>query len=136
MPASEQETSGRSSALRAIFRLLSHPDQVVGLHPEAGGFEALIDPPRGIGKVLSLIDRQGIPCIPVGVFEQDKRLHVRFGAALPAGSLARLPERDAAHSVMRVIARLIPPANRGVFADAVDEATPAQDLALSGSARG
>ena len=133
MPASDAETAGRGSALRALLKTLGEPDQAVGLHAEAGGFETLIEPPLGIGRVLALIDRQGIPCIPVGVFEQDKRLHVRFGAALPAGEVARLPEREAAHAVMRAIARLLPPANRGVFADLASDGAATSGLALSGA---
>ncbi|HET7035733.1 MAG TPA: hypothetical protein VFI42_08655 [Thermomicrobiaceae bacterium] len=133
MPASDAETAGRGVALRNLLKTLGEPDQAVGLHAEAGGFETLIEPPLGIGRVLSLIDRQGIPCIPVGVFEQDRRLHVRFGVPLPAGTLARLPERESAYAVMRAIARLLPPENRGVFAETIDDDAPAPGLALSGA---
>jgi hypothetical protein len=128
MPASEREVAQRSVALRALLRALTdNPDQLVAFHPEAGGFETLITPPRGMGRVLAAIDRRGIPMIPAGVFEADGRLTIQIGAPLPAGSLSGLDDASAADAVMRVIASLVPPATRGVYADRV-AVEPAEEI--------
>ena len=120
MPAMDDETFGRGVALRTLFHVLDDPrGHVVALHPEAGGFETLIAPPRGMGRVLGAIDRRKIPLIPTGVFEQDGRLTVHFGAPLPTGLIARMDDAKAAQTAMLAIARLVPPANRGVYAGCV-----------------
>jgi len=117
MPAQGDETFARGRALRALFRVLDDPaGQVVALHPEAGGFETLIAPPRGMGRVLAAIDRRGIPLIPTGVFEVEGRLIVHFGPPLPRGALAARDDDGAIQTAMLAIARLLPPANRGVYA--------------------
>lgn len=120
MPADEADTAGRGVALRALFKALAKPDQLIALHPEAGGFQEMIQPPAGIGRVLSLIDRRGVPLLPVGVWEEPGGLRVRFGQPLPQGAIAHLGDAEATSVVMRHIAQLVPPANRGVFAPACD----------------
>ncbi len=131
LPTHDTQRWSGALALREIFRSLAEvPDQVVALHPEAGGFETMISPPRGSGRVLAAFDRRGIPCVPTGVFEDDGRLVVRFGAPLPLGSLADLDDDQAAAQVMRAIARLVPPAVRGVFADGASE--PAREPVMKG----
>lgn len=118
MPADDIDAFGRGAALRDVFRALSDPvGQVVAFHPEAGGFETLITPPKGIGRVLSVLDRRGIPLIPTGVYEADGQIHVSFGTAMPVGSLAHLDDVAAAEHVMLRIAQLVPEETRGVFAD-------------------
>ena len=120
MPAADIDAFGRGAALRELFRALTDPvGQVVAFHPEAGGFETMITPPKGAGRVLSAIDRQGIPMIPTGVFEDAGQLHVSFGAAVPSGTLVRLSDVEAANAVMTRIARLVPERTRGVFADKI-----------------
>ena len=116
-------------ALREIFHSLAElPDQIIAFHPEAGGFETMIRPPRGIGRVLSALDRRGIPCVPTGVFERDGRLVVRFGDPLPCGLLSGLDDEPAAEQVMQAIARLVPPAVRGVYADGARETAREREL--------
>jgi hypothetical protein len=117
MPADDVDAFGRGAALRDVFRALSDPaGQVVAFHPEAGGFESLITPPKGIGRVLSVLDRKNIPLIPTGVYEAGGRIHVSFGSAIPAGSLVALGDTEAAKQVMIRIAQLVPEQTRGVFA--------------------
>jgi hypothetical protein len=121
MPAADANPIARAIALRRLFAALADPGgAAVGLHPEAGGTEALITPPPGIGRFLAELDRRGVPCIPTGVGEQDGRLTVRFGPALPAGRLAGLGDAAAADVVMQAIARLVPPDLRGAYADRLD----------------
>jgi hypothetical protein len=126
MPADDIDAFGRGAALREIFRALTDPaGQVVAFHPEAGGFETLITPPKGIGRVLSTIDRQAIQMIPTGVYETEGRFHVSFGSAIPAGSLAHLGDAEAAEEVMTRIAQLVPERTRGVFAEKFAAKAPA-----------
>ncbi|HEU0113228.1 MAG TPA: hypothetical protein VFQ80_01045 [Thermomicrobiales bacterium] len=121
MPAVDANPIARAIALRRLFAALADPGgAAVGLHPEAGGTEALITPPPGVGRFLADLDRRGVPCIPTGVGEQDGRLTVRFGPALPAGRLAGLGDAAAADVVMQAIARLVPPDLRGAYADRLD----------------
>lgn len=134
MPALEGETFGRGLALRTLFHVLDDPSgQVVALHPEAGGFESLIAPPRGMGRVLGAIDRRQIPLIPTGVFEEAGRLTVCFGTPLPAGQLSRMDDTTAAQTVMLDIARLLPPANRGVYAKCVQTEQPEERSEMGGA---
>jgi hypothetical protein len=56
-----------------------------------------------------------VPIIPVGVFEQDGRLTVRFGPRMEQGTLARLDDATAGRTAMTTIAALVPPANRGCY---------------------
>ena len=120
MPAADIDAFGRGAALRDLFRALNDPiGQVVAFHPEAGGFETMITPPKGSGRVLSAIDRHNVRMIPTGVFEEAGQLHVSFGEAITAGSLSNLSDVEAAHAVMTRIARLVPERTRGVFADEI-----------------
>jgi hypothetical protein len=126
MPADDIDAFGRGAALRDIFRALSDPvGQVVAFHPEAGGFETLITPPKGIGRVLSVLDRRGVPLIPTGVYEAGGQIHVSFGTVMPAGSLAQLDDAEAAEHVMLRIAQLVPAETRGVFAERATAASNA-----------
>jgi hypothetical protein len=106
--------------LRDIFHALADPGgQVVALHPEAGGTQALIRPPNGMGRFLTLLNRRGVPLVPVGAFEEGKRFHVTFGPALTHGALDGLGDAQSAERAMRVIAALLPARSRGVYADPV-----------------
>jgi len=118
MPADDVEAFARGAALRELFRALAdETGQVVAFHPEAGGFETLITPPKGMGRVLALLDRHRITLIPAGVFEADGRINVRFGPAIEPGSLQLLGDCEAAEKVMLRIAGLVPERTRGVFTD-------------------
>jgi len=122
MPYHDAERFSGALSLREIFHSLAEsPDQMIAFHPEAGGYDTLIHPPLGIGRVLSALDRRHIPCIPTGVFERDGRFAVRFGEPLHCGLLANLDDEQAADEAMRAIARLVPPDVRGVYADGACE---------------
>jgi 1-acyl-sn-glycerol-3-phosphate acyltransferase len=125
LPNHDAERLASGLALREVFRGIRR-GHVVAFHPEAGGFQTLIRPPRGSGRVLMELDRRGIPCVPAGVFERDGRLTVRFGAALPQGCLIGLDDAQAADRVMREIAALVPAAARGIYADVVDDIMPVE----------
>jgi 1-acyl-sn-glycerol-3-phosphate acyltransferase len=117
LPTHATERFRSGIAVRTILRAFNDPSgQTIALHPEAGGFETMIDPPPGMGRLLAAVDCRGVPCIPVGVFEHNGRITVRFGSALPRGSLEALDDREAASVVLRAIACLVPPDVRGVWA--------------------
>lgn len=133
MPADDDEAFGRGAALRCIFKALTSPGgQIVALHPEAGGFETMITPPKGMGRVLAAIDRQRVPMIPAGVCEVDGRFRIRFGAPIEPGSLCRMTDADASRSVMLRIAELVPEATRGEYAEAYRETRIMQAVATPG----
>lgn len=135
MPADDLEAFGRGAALREIFRALADPaGQVVAFHPEAGGFETMITPPKGMGRVLTAVDRQHVPLIPAGVFEDDSGFQVRFGKAIDPGSLQDLSDDEATNTVMLRIAALVPERTRGVYANKLRGLTAAAtDPAIDGS---
>jgi hypothetical protein len=119
-PADDRRAFGRGAALRDIFHALADPSgQVVALHPEAGGTQSLITPPHGMGRFLTMLDRRGVPLVPVGAFEDGRRFHVGFGPALAHGALDGLSDAQSAERVMRAIARLLPARSRGIYANPV-----------------
>ncbi|HVX29425.1 MAG TPA: hypothetical protein VHA53_03015 [Nitrolancea sp.] len=120
-PSDDRRVFGRGAALREIFHALADPNgQVVAFHPEAGGTQSLIRPPHGVGRFLTMLDRRGVPLVPVGVFEDGRRFHVTFGQALPHGALDGLSDADSAERVMRAIAELLPARNRGIYGERSD----------------
>jgi hypothetical protein len=123
-PADDRRAFGRGAALRDIFHALSDPaGQVVAFHPEAGGTQSLIRPPQGMGRFLTMLDRRGVPLVPVGAFEDGRRFHVTFGSALAHGALDGLSDAQSAERVMRAIAELLPERSRGVYAGSTVTAT-------------
>ncbi|MGA7669859.1 MAG: hypothetical protein WBW04_05520 [Nitrolancea sp.] len=120
MPADDDEAFGRGAALRELFRAISDSaGQIVAFHPEAGGFETLIEPPKGMGRVLAMLDRRGVSLVPTGVFESNGHMNIRFGSAIEPGSLYALGDHEAAERVMLRIAALVNEESRGVYANGV-----------------
>lgn len=120
MPAHDLPTHdalrGRSAgALLELVHALNDGD-CVAVHPEAGGFETLITPPKGSGRVFAYLARLGVPIVPVGIYEEDDRLHVNIGEPLDGRALACLADGAAATMVMCEIANLVPLLSRGVYA--------------------
>jgi hypothetical protein len=72
-----------------------------------------------MGRFLTMIDRRGVPLVPVGAFEDGKRFHITFGPALTHGALDGLGDAQSAERVMRAIAALLPARSRGVYAEPV-----------------
>jgi hypothetical protein len=119
-------TQSRGHTLREIFHTLDDPrGHIVALHPEAGGFEELIEPPRGIGRVLAAIEERHVPMFPVAVFEERGRIRVHFGSPLPANCLGGRSDGEAAAAVMLTIARMVPAKMRGPYSEttATDDTT-------------
>jgi hypothetical protein len=99
-----------------MFDCLSRGEGVA-VHPEAGGFETLIQPPRGAGRVLACLERRKVPVIPVGVYEEDGHLQINFGQPMAPNSFQRLGDTEAADVAMLEICKLIPERTRGVYAE-------------------
>lgn len=122
LPNHHQQRGRSAGAARELLRCLDLGD-CVAVHPEAGGFETLIQPPPGAGRLLAAIDRRGVPMVPVGICEEDDRLVVRIGAQFPAGCFAKGDDRLNAEQAMLAIARLVPERTRGIYARQIAEET-------------
>lgn len=122
MPAHDLPTHdalrGRSAgALLELVHALND-GHCVAVHPEAGGFETLITPPKGSGRVFAYVARLGVPILPVGIYEEGGCLQVNIGEPLDGRALACLADRAAATMVMTEIARLVPLRTRGGYGGA------------------
>jgi len=115
LPNHDFQRPRSASALHEIFNALDR-GECIAVHPEAGGFETLIQPPRGAGRVLACFDRRHVPVVPVGVFEENGHLTIRFGAPLAPGAFLGLSDVDAADTAMLAICSLVPERTRGVYA--------------------
>lgn len=122
MPPRPDEVEQRAHTVRQIIRRArSAPPAVIGLAPEGRDILSgtLGEPPPGVGRLIGYLHRLGFTLHPVGVFESEGRLCVRFGAPflldLPAGATSGQIDRDASAQTMRAIAALLPAAWRGKF---------------------
>lgn len=123
LPNHDFQRPRSASALHEIFHALDR-GECIAVHPEAGGFETLITPPPGAGRVLACFDRRHVPLVPVGVYEADGQLNIRFGEPLAAGTFLGLNDRDAAEKAMLAICSLVPERTRGVYAERYAASTP------------
>jgi hypothetical protein len=87
---------------------------VIGLAPEGRDADngELQDPPPGLGRFVQHLSHLGLPILPVGIWEQDGRLCLRFGPlyCLPTvtGKKAEARDLEVSALVMRKIAALLP----------------------------
>lgn len=124
MPPRPWEAEARARSVRRVLALATaSPDLIVALAPEGrdtfgGRMEA---PAPGAGRFISLLARLHYQLVPVGVYEADGQLWVRFGEPLILGEAIGLPacERETSVSAMVVgaIASCLPDAIRGDFGD-------------------
>lgn len=122
MPPRPQEVAGRAGAVREILAYARRaPKPLVGLAPEGGDQPGglLNMPPAGSGRFILHLAELGLEIAPVGAYEADGGLCLRFGprySLLAPGGLTAA-ERDLAASriVISHIAALLPTALRGEF---------------------
>lgn len=123
MPPRPGDVEARAAAVRAVLGYLrSTKDPVLGLAPEGhdspGG--VLTRPAAGFGRFALLLAKAGLTFVPVGVYEADGGLHLRFGAgyrlSLSSDLSSEEKDRRAALIIMRNIAGLLPAHLRGEFA--------------------
>lgn len=118
------------AALQEAMRALEQ-GEVFGVFPEGHRSEsgALIRARRGVGLIAA---RSGAPIVPVGVIgTKSARLGafwrrdvtIRFGEPFRSAELGVEDERALADEVMRRIAALLPPAQRGVYREEVHAGT-------------
>lgn len=122
MPPRPQDVAVRARAVRAVLEhVRRQPGAILSISPEGtdapGG--VLAWPPPGAGRFLLLLADRGFPILPVGCWEQDGSLCVRFGQAYLLKVPSRLQwhkkDHQAAGIVMRCIANQLPRHLRGDF---------------------
>ena len=123
MPPRPRDVAARAKAVRQILAYVEKTENpVLLIAPEgrdnlAGG--VLDWPPPGVGRFLSLITAQGLVLVPVGGWEQEGALCVRFGPgvdlSIPHGLSADEKDRAVSQTVMKAIADLLPQHLRGDF---------------------
>jgi 1-acyl-sn-glycerol-3-phosphate acyltransferase len=120
MPPVPGDSAERALSVRRLLRRQRETrDAIVCIAPEGMDFPdgQLGVPHPGTGKLLLQTARMAQQVLPVGVFENDGRLVIRFGRpyilAVPDGG--EDVDRTAVEQVMRQIAELLPEGMRGVF---------------------
>lgn len=100
----------RASALRSWLLALRN-GEVVGMFPEGerGRAGALLAPGPALDRFFRLVRAMRVPILPVGIWEEDDRLHVSFGSAM------FLSDGDGSDAVMRAIAVQLPAQIRGRY---------------------
>jgi len=120
MPPVSGDSAERALSIRRLLhRMRADKDAIVCIAPEGMDFPdgKLGVPHPGTGKLLLQIANKTHRVLPVGVFEDDGRLVIRFGKpyilTLPEGT--EDVDRAACEEVMRRIAELLPEGMRGVY---------------------
>jgi 1-acyl-sn-glycerol-3-phosphate acyltransferase len=121
MPPDERELARRACAVRQSLqaaKALFAGGGALGIAVEGRGEDVLIEPPAGAGRFLLRL-AEGVPVLPVGLYEENGVLVARFGlpyylATRPGAEKAAEDDRIKTE-VMSAIAALLPPAARGPY---------------------
>jgi hypothetical protein len=118
MPPHPFEMEARAVAVRRALRRASEAEALMGLAPEGGDMPGgvLSPPPPGSGRFLWHLAHRGLRFLPVGAFEDEGRLCLRFGQ--PFKMTAARPEPiddNASRLVMSAIAACLPERLRGSY---------------------
>lgn len=123
MPPRPQDVEARARSVKKVLKLLKQTgNTILGLAPEGADQVRgeLSVPPSGVGRFGLLLAGLGSAFVPVGVYEADGTLCVRFGPAyrlsFPSGLSSDEKDRAAAEFMMKHIAVLLPEDLRGDFA--------------------
>jgi len=119
MPPRDFEVEARAESVRRALHRASEPGALLGLAPEGGDMPGgvLTPPPSGSGRFLRHLARRGLRFQPVGAYEDQGRLCLRFGD--PFDLPRALPEPiddSASRRVMSAIAACLPKRLRGAYA--------------------
>lgn len=121
MPRASERTVGRAAAIRHVAEIV-RAGETIGLVPEALGKGILIEAMPGSGLFLLSLSRGRVPIVPVGLWEEDDTLLVRFGEPfileVEAGEREE-QDREARERVMVAIGRLLPEEYWGFYAEAI-----------------
>jgi hypothetical protein len=122
MPPRPKDVEARAQSIRKALEAARREKNIIlGLAPEGGDQPAgqVTMPASGAGRFAFLLSAAGLQFVPVGVFEADGALCLRFGAAyeltVPRGLSADEKDELGARQVMMNIARLLPEFLRGDF---------------------
>lgn len=120
MPPRPKDVAARASAVRHVLEIVRNDAEIIlGLAPEGGDNPAgvLSMPPPGFGRFALLLAAAGLNFVPVGIYEEQGKLCLHFGAAYTLTLSGHLSpdEKDAlaARIVMSHIAHLLPEKLRG-----------------------
>lgn len=121
MPPRLEETEQRASAVLKLLRYVRSSSQpLIGLAPE--GYDSpggqLQQPPEGAGRLLAHLSREGLKWQPVGIYEQDGYMYLRFGPLMNPDIPGRAhPDLDGmiAQEAMAAIASCLPDPLRGPY---------------------
>lgn len=126
------DVAGRARSAMRILSCLGcrkEPDRArpepVGIFPEGKATVALEAPRRGVGALLHRVSNCGVPLLPVGVYQDEGRLVIRFGEPfhLKDGPSDEGEGLDAwaGRQVMIAIGRLLPERLWGAYAGFLEE---------------
>lgn len=118
MPPRPFEIEARALAVRRALRRAAEPEALMGLAPEGGDMSGgvLTPPPSGSGRFLWHLARRGLRFVPVGAYEDEGRLCLRFGQ--PFDMPAAVPDpidEGASRLVLSAIAACLPERLRGTY---------------------
>jgi hypothetical protein len=122
MPPRPEEVEARANAVHQLISVARmSPAPILGLSPEGRDHPSgvLMQPPPGIGRLVTILDNMGFSLVPVGFFEKNRTPVVSFGEPFKINR-ADMPERSqrdllAANQVMQAIARQLPLNLRGIY---------------------
>jgi len=124
MPPRPWETQARALAVRSVIQYAhNEPKAALGLAPEGGdSLTGILEMPApGVGRFILHLANLGLAIHPLGIYESEGALHLRFGPIL---KLDHPPEtspdsRDcwASQITMQAIAKLLPAQLRGTFSN-------------------
>jgi hypothetical protein len=121
MPPRAEDAPRRADSVRRVIRLARGGRPAIGLAPEGMDSPdgALMQPPAGVGRFIAHLAEAGYTLLPVGVYEEDDALCVRFGGpfTLPPGrsTIAVEKDRECSTFVMCRIGELLPERLRGIY---------------------
>jgi hypothetical protein len=122
MPPRLKDVEARARTVRQVLSFIKHNQApMLGLAPEGGDNPsgAMCMPAPGAGRFGLLLADNGLSFVPVGAFEENETLCLRFGPKyelkVPGGLSAQEKDIQAARTIMQNIANLVPPHLRGEF---------------------
>lgn len=102
--------------------------ELIGIAPEGrtGPDLTLCEPPLGAGLFLLMLTNERMPCLPVGLFEENSILSANFGEPFCFRKFHKLPrdvrDREAARQAMLEIGTLLPERMWGVYQEDIHTA--------------
>jgi len=122
MPPRPQDAPSRAAAVRRVLAHIKYAESpILGLAPEGQDDPTglLRMPSPGAGRFGLLLASAGLSFVPVGAYEDDGQLCLRFGPAydlkIPDGLSSKQKDPIAALIIMKHIAELLPASLRGEF---------------------